>query len=141
VANPGESVPFLQRQLQPVSLADTHRIPGWLRDLDSDEFAVRQKAAQELERLGDAAEPSLQRTLQDKPSPEVRARVEQFLAKLDWASSPERLRLLRAIEALEHIGTPEAKAVLKTLADGAPEARLTREAKASLDRLAKRSAP
>ena len=53
----------------------------------------------------------------------------------------------RAIEILEHIGTstPGADAtqlaamdLLKKLAGGAPEARLTEEAKASLQRLAKR---
>jgi hypothetical protein len=45
---------------------------------------------------------------------------------------------VRAIEVLEHIGTPDANELLQTLATGAPEARLTQEAKASLERLAKR---
>ena len=48
--------------------------------------------------------------------------------------------MLRAIEVLEHIGTAEARQVLKSLANGAPEARRTREAKSSLERLAKRTA-
>jgi hypothetical protein len=39
---------------------------------------------------------------------------------------------------LEAIGTPEARKVLQTLAKGAAEARLTREAKAALARLARR---
>jgi hypothetical protein len=43
----------------------------------------------------------------------------------------------------EFIGTPAARKLLQTLASGAPAARLTREAQASLDRLARRplSAP
>ncbi len=45
---------------------------------------------------------------------------------------------LRALEVLEHIGTAEARSLLEDLAKGVPEARLTREAKASLTRLAKR---
>ena len=48
-----------------------------------------------------------------------------------------RLRALRAVEVLEYIGTTEAKKLLMALAQGAAEARLTREAKASLKRLAK----
>jgi hypothetical protein len=39
------------------------------------------------------------------------------------------------------IGTPEALAVLKTLARGLPEARLTREACGSLERLTKLAKP
>jgi hypothetical protein len=49
------------------------------------------------------------------------------------------MRTFRAIEVLEHIATPEAQQVLKTLSEGAPEARVTREAKVSLERLAKRA--
>jgi hypothetical protein len=41
---------------------------------------------------------------------------------------------------VEHIGTPEAQKVLKSLSQGAPEARLTLEAKAGTERLDRRSA-
>ena len=46
--------------------------------------------------------------------------------------------VLAAIEALEHAGTAQAEQLLQVLAKGAAEARLTQEAKASLERLAKR---
>ena len=39
---------------------------------------------------------------------------------------------------LEAIGSAEAKQLLESLANGAPEANLTREAKAALERLARR---
>jgi hypothetical protein len=52
----------------------------------------------------------------------------------------DRLRELRALEVLERLGTPEARQVLKALADGAPAARLTREARSALDRLARQPA-
>jgi hypothetical protein len=48
------------------------------------------------------------------------------------------MRVLRVIDVLEKIGTPDAQAVLDGLARGAPEADLMQEAKASLQRLAKR---
>jgi hypothetical protein len=93
-----------------------------------------------LEKLHELAEPALQNVLQGKPALEVRQRVEQLLEKLHGPiTNPEQLRMIRAVEVLEHIGTPEAKQVLRSLAKGAPEARLTKEAMASLERLAKRS--
>jgi hypothetical protein len=49
--------------------------------------------------------------------------------------SPNRLRGLRALQVLEDVGTPEARKVLESLADGAAGAPLTRDAKAALERL------
>ena len=45
------------------------------------------------------------------------------------------LQAVRAIEVLEHIGTAQAHQILNTLAQGMPEARVTRETKAALERL------
>jgi hypothetical protein len=110
-----------------------------IADLDSRTFAAREKASRELEALDKLVQPALRRALQGHPSPEVRMRVERLLAKLETAvASPEQLRSLRAVEALEHLGTPAARRLLAALAQGAPEARLTEEAKASLGRLTRR---
>jgi hypothetical protein len=49
--------------------------------------------------------------------------------------SNEELRIVRAIEALENLGTPEARQLLETLAKGAPGTTQTKEANASLQRL------
>jgi hypothetical protein len=68
---------------------------------------------------------------------EVRQRLELLLEK-PAIPRPEGFRTLRALEVLEYIGTPEAPTILESLAKGAPEARLTEEARLSLDRLAKR---
>ena len=61
-----------------------------------------------------------------------------MLAQPPLARTPEARRNLRAVGILENIATPEAKKLLETLATGAPEARLTQEAKASLDRVVRR---
>lgn len=47
-------------------------------------------------------------------------------------------RAVRAMMLLEHIGTPEALAILKDMAKGHPEAQPTRVARGSLERLAAR---
>jgi hypothetical protein len=48
---------------------------------------------------------------------------------------------MRAVAALEYLGTPAARRLLQRLGEGAPEARLTREARAASRRLAKRDRP
>jgi hypothetical protein len=45
------------------------------------------------------------------------------------------LQPLRAVEVLEHVGTPDARRLLQELAHGLPGARLTSEAQPSLRRL------
>jgi RNA polymerase sigma factor (sigma-70 family) len=49
-----------------------------------------------------------------------------------------RMRVARIGQVLEQIGTPAARGVLEELVSGAPERLLTREARASLERLKKR---
>jgi WD domain, G-beta repeat len=137
VRAPEQTAAFLRRQVQPASAPDIRAVPRLITDLDNDRFAVRQRAQQTLAQLGEAAEPELREALRRKPSPEKRARL---LALLDWRTgqTPERVRQLRAVEVLEYVGTPAAEQALADLARGAPTARLTREAKASLARMARR---
>ena len=131
---------LLRELLLPAVAPDATRVGRLLADLDSGDFAVRVKATAELEALGDLAEPALRRALEGHPSLEVRRRVERLLSKLEGTiTDPEKLRVLRALEVLEQIGTPEAGRVLKTIAGGADEALVTRQAKESVRRLARRS--
>jgi hypothetical protein len=135
-----KGVAFLNDQLRPVAGADAKRIERLTADLDSDQFEVRERAAKELAELGDLAELALRKVHTDGPSPEVRRRAEVLLEQCDPGRSPVRMRALRAVEVLEHAGTPAARRVLETLAGGAAEARLTQDAQASLRRLAGRTA-
>src|SRR5205814_1688192 len=98
----------------------------------------RKQAMQELEKLGDLAEPSLRQVTQATPPLELRQRVEELLARLEDVT-PGTVRLARAIEVLEHMNTVEARQLLRALAKGAPAARSTRDAKAALERLAHRA--
>jgi WD40 repeat protein len=133
-----QTVPWLGERLRPVLPADPRRVARLIAGLDSEEFATRERAARELEALGESAGPALRKAVAGGPSAEVRRRVAHLLDQVDRpASSPERLRVLRAIEVLEHSATPEARRVLGRLAGGMPGARVTEEAKRSLHRLAK----
>jgi WD40 repeat protein len=113
------------------------RLARLLDDLDADEYTTREKASKELAALGRLAEGALKETLAGQPSAEVRRRVEDLLRKLDGkGEDPERLRLFRAIEVLERLGTPQARRLLAKLEKEA-EPTLVREAKAALKRLEK----
>ena len=133
-------MPWLREHLKPVPKADEMRIARLIADLDSDTFAVREKATHDLEAMAESAEPALRKVLAGKPSLELRRRVEPIVNNLDnWpATSSASLRDWRALEVLEQLDTPEARQLLQKLTDGVPEARLTREAKATLQRLAGR---
>lgn len=126
-----------------MSTVDTRTISQLVADLDSDRFETRQHASEQLEKLAELAEPALHRALQDKPPLERRQRIDQLLEKLAVqrdTPSPERLRMLRALEALEQMQTPDARRALEEYAKGAAAADLTQEANAALGRLAKRLA-
>lgn len=131
----------LAERLRPARATDLRRVAELLKDLDSDQFAVRDKAARELERLRESSKPELERALaRPGVSLDLRRRLTDILNQLT-AISGERLRELRALEVLERLESPEARRLLETLAKGAPEARLTREAKSALERrLAERPA-
>jgi WD40 repeat protein len=141
IASPKTSVAYLKSKLKPVDADVTQQIPRWIRELDDERFAVREKATTELEMLGELAVPALRQTLKDRPSPEVAQRIRDLLDKADApVPSVRRLREIRSVAALEHIDNPEARKVLQEVAKGLADARLTQEAKASLDRLSKRKA-
>jgi hypothetical protein len=99
---------------------------------------VRDRASRDLEKLGRPAEATLREALRQKPSVEVRRRVELLLEKLNGPmTDAEALRELRGVEALELAGTPEARRHLERLSRGAAHARLTHEAREALLRLEK----
>jgi hypothetical protein len=140
-AFPRQVVPLLRKSLAPVPPARPGQVARLLADLGSAQFEARERATEGLERLGELAVPELRRALAKRPDLEVRRRIERILSCTDGkAPPPARLAAIRAVEVLEHVGTPEARALLRELGRGAPEARLTQEAKASLDRLKKRPA-
>ncbi|HEV3256307.1 MAG TPA: WD40 repeat domain-containing protein [Gemmataceae bacterium] len=137
VAAREQTVAFFKARLRPASGEQQKHIRQLIADLDHSKFAVREGASKELQALGVEARAALRSALAGKPPPEARKRLEGLLALPPGVlRGPEALRGVRAVQVLEHIATPEARRVLQTLAHGVPEAWLTQEAKASLQRLA-----
>jgi RNA polymerase sigma factor (sigma-70 family) len=136
VASPEQAVAFLKTRLKPAAAVATETIDKLIAQLDSADFKGRQQAQSELLRIGEAALPRITKELARKPALEMRQRLETLEASLTVSAvTGERLRLIRAIEVLEHIGDTEARRVLQALADGAPDALGTVQAQAAIKRL------
>jgi hypothetical protein len=92
-----------------------------------------------LRELGEAAEMQLRKAWGSQPSPEDCLRIDLLIGKLKpAAAAAEGLRTSRVLQVLELSAEPEARKVLRMLAQGDAEAPLTREAKAALERLQQR---
>jgi RNA polymerase sigma factor (sigma-70 family) len=134
---PEQALPILEKELRPATRPEPPHIARLIAALDSDEFAVRRAATVELEKIGPPAIPLLEEALAGKLSSlEMRRRLQRLLDQAKGLS-PERLRELRAIQALEWMGTAEAEELLKKLAGGWDRSTLTQEAQDAVARLEK----
>jgi WD40 repeat protein len=108
------------------------------KDLDANSFAAREAAVKALDGYGESALPQARARLDGDLSPEARERLTKFMDRHTRPDNdPDRLRQGRAIELLEHLGTPEAKELLARLAKGGP-GKLTTDAAGAVLRLARR---
>jgi WD40 repeat protein len=139
VASADQAVTLFERRVAPASAPAPKRLAGLLANLESGRFERRRQAQAELQALGELAEPALRKALADGPPLGLRQRRERLLALSATQPGPAQLRDLRAVEALEMIGSTAARRALARLAGGEPGARLTREARGAVQRLAKRA--
>jgi hypothetical protein len=128
---------FLKERLKGVPGPDDQHLARLIAELDADDFAIRERATKELERLGTKAEPALRKVLQGQVSAEARSRVTRLLERLGQPQGTQpssELVRLRIVEALEANATPEARKVLEELSAAAVESATRQEAKASVER-------
>jgi hypothetical protein len=127
----------MRERLRPIAAVDSGRLERLWKDLDAGNFAVRDRATAELKRLADHAPERLAELAERPVSLETRRRLARILPKPGF--SLETRRLLGCVRLLEMSGTPEARALLRRMAGGEPEAVVTRQARAALGRLARTS--
>ncbi len=152
LATTPEATSFLAEQLRRAAAREAP-YARLIANLDSDSFETREEASRQLGTDARNAEFALCLVLTASPPIEVRRRVESVLETLAASREKEVRQLLRedvgidslhpaavsrAVGVLEHIGTAEARRVLAELAKGPEGATLARQARAALDRLAKR---
>lgn len=136
IAAGDKAVVALEDQLQASPGAKAEQLARWTAELDSDRFAVREQAQNLLTEAGETARAVLERARSDRPSLEMRRRLDALLESLDEKTpNVEVLRRLRTVVVLEHIGTPSAQRLLRRLSEAATEIRLRRAAQAALKRL------
>jgi hypothetical protein len=133
IASPAEAVSVCKAHLRAVQAVDAAVVTRLIDQLNTKPFKAREKAQADLLALGDPIVPYLEKALARKNALETRQRLEKLHGKLTAvALTGERLRSIRAIEVLERIGNAEARRLLQVLADGAPGALVTTQARAAL---------
>jgi hypothetical protein len=133
---PKETTEFIATTLVPIVAADPAQVESLVKDLDDAKFGVREKAMRELEKLGESAVPALRAALKANAPLEVRLRIEHLLKRFHGPiTQGDPLRVLRAVEVLQRLGTAEAKLLLRRYASGAAGSRLADEAQDALARL------
>jgi WD40 repeat protein len=136
-AAPDAAVRLLGKRLTTAVEPDAATLRKLIADLDAEDFDQREAAAVEMKKLGWLAAPGLREAARRAPSVEVRKRTAELLEAVSGlhAASADELRALRAVTVLERLATPDAIAVLRSLAKGAPGARRTRDADSALARI------
>jgi hypothetical protein len=139
-ASPQKALAMLRERFAAFLTID-QMVERLLPNLGSERFAVREKATQDLLKLGPTAAPAVRKTLgKVQPSLEVTRRLQKILGRLEaeersLTQSPLFRAYLRAVDVLERIGTRETLALLEQLSRRAAADPLTAEARAAVLRL------
>jgi hypothetical protein len=136
-----QAVTLLQKRRPPALRLGRKEMARLLADLSDDSFAVREAATEQLQRLGPEGVSTMRTTLAGELPLEARRRIERVIEGMDhgpFVLGAEQRVQVRVTQVLEQVGSAEARRLLRAYSKGSPDARLTREAKASLTRLAGR---
>jgi hypothetical protein len=137
-AEPTRAVALLRKHVAPVPRAEAEKLDKLVACVQSPEYNQRKRAVLELRRLGPAAVPALRRAMERGHDEMVRRLYFELGNK---APSADSVREARAVTVLEQAGGVEARRFLEELAGGAPEAALTAQARAALERVSAKAEP
>jgi hypothetical protein len=132
-----QAVAFLRKKLSPISELNAAGVRRLIDQLDATEYAVRQRATDELSLHGICIADPLVNAQGAPKSLESRVRLDALVkdAYRPVPTTPAASRWLRAVRVLERIGTPAARDLLGELAKGAAGARGTQQAQEAINRL------
>jgi hypothetical protein len=128
---PEKAVPYLAERLPRPTTVNVSQVVAQLANPQAAEAA-----AADLARLGSLAEPELRRMRDRFRTGDARERADRLLdPKRPIAYPNEGLRLVRAVESLERIGSADARRLLSQVAADWKETAAGRDATAALERL------
>jgi hypothetical protein len=129
---------IIRKEMPPVAKERQKQVEAWIAELDDEDFKRRDAAMEKLQGAAHAFAPLLTARHKAAGPGEIRNRLTFVLNLMDKEKTPMPLvRETRVVELLELLASADARQVLKELAAGAPDARLTCEARAALERLDK----
>jgi WD40 repeat protein len=86
LGDPERTVPFLRDKLTQIVSEDCERLRKWIDELGADSYETREKASEELAKLGKIVEKDLRKALDGSPSPEAKRRIAELLEKAEASS-------------------------------------------------------
>ncbi|MFL5340498.1 MAG: WD40 repeat domain-containing protein [Gemmataceae bacterium] len=134
---PAVALPLLKEKLRPPRLPPRQQLDGWIADLDSARFPVREQATKALAESGEDVAGILL-AARPRAGAEARRRIDALLEAADARPTAAKLQALRGLEVIELIATPDARQLLESLSALTEDTWLKREARATLDRLRRR---
>jgi hypothetical protein len=130
-----KAVQLLEEKIPIKKPIDEAKVTRLIKDLESKQFADREKAEKELRELAYQGELPLRQALEKNSSPEVSQRIEKLLKEIERRKlTASECRELRAVQALKWMNTESARKLLSKWSQGDPSATLTKAAKEALNR-------
>ncbi len=139
LASAPEHVKFVRDRLSDLPQKDENApILKLIRELNADDFDIRDSATDQLVKLGSQVIELLQEANRAAVNDEVRFRTNVILKKLGGVGGMNRsARLSRVVRILERAATAEARATLSEIAEGKLAPEVASDAKAALARMPK----